>query len=217
MPDAWSAVVSSPTVDLAELERKAAQKPEALSDLSDTLVFGEGNPDADLMFIGEAPGEEEDRSGRPFVGRAGQLLDKILESVGIDREEAWITNIVKFRPPGNRNPTLEEMKACEPILLEEIRLVQPKVLCPLGNVPTQFLLDTKDGITKLHGTWFDWHGIAVFPLFHPAYLLRNPSRERGSPKWSMWEAMKELKERLDELPETSQPIVIDTSKQDQLF
>lgn len=188
-----------------------------LSDLGDELVFGEGDPNAKLMFIGEAPGEEEARAGRPFVGRAGQLLDKILESVGIDRESAWITNIVKYRPPENRNPRLEEMRASEPILLEEIRLVQPRIICPLGNVPTQYLLDTKEGITKLHGTWHEWHGIDVFPLYHPAYLLRNASRERGSPKWRMWKAMEELKERLDELPSDSQHVLIDTSQQEQLF
>lgn len=210
-------MVSSPTVDLAELERKAAEKPPTLSELSSHLVFGEGDPNARVMFVGEAPGEEEDRSGRPFVGRAGQLLDQILESVGIERESTWITNIVKFRPPRNRNPKLEEMRASEPILLAEIRLVRPQIICPLGNVPTQYLLDTKDGITKLHGTWSTWHGIDVFPLYHPAYLLRNPSRDRGSPKWQMWEAMKELAERLDALPAESQPIMIDTSRQDQLF
>ena len=204
-------------MDLAQLERKAAEKPEALLDLSDNLVFGEGDPHADLMFIGEAPGEEEDLSGRPFVGRAGQLLDRILESVGIERSAVWITNIVKYRPPGNRNPRPDEMRASEPILFEEIRLVQPRIICPLGNVPTQYLLDTRDGITKLHGCWFDWHGISVCPLYHPAYLLRNPSRERGGPKWQMWEAMKELKERLDALPAAAQPVLIDTSRQDQLF
>lgn len=211
------AVVSSPTVDLAELERNAAHKSEALSELSDNLVFGEGDPEASVMFVGEAPGADEDLSGRPFVGRAGQLLDKILGSVGIDRGDVWITNIVKHRPPNNRNPRPEELQASEPVFLEEVRLVQPRILCPLGNVPTQFLLDTRDGITKLHGTWHDWQGIEVFPLFHPAYLLRNPSRERGSPKWQMWQAMKELKERLDALPERSEPFLIDTSQQEQLF
>lgn len=204
-------------MDLAQLERLAARKPEALVDLSDNLVFGEGNPAADLMIVGEAPGEEEDLCGRPFVGRAGQLLDKILASVGIERTSIWITNIVKYRPPNNRNPRPEELRAAEPVLLEEIRLIQPRILCPLGNVPTQYLLETRDGITKLHGTWFDWHGIAVCPLYHPAYLLRNPSRERGSPKWQMWQAMKELRSRLDALPPIGQPVVIDTSRQDQLF
>lgn len=204
-------------MDLSELERNAQDKPEALADLSDTLVFGEGNEDANVMFVGEAPGEDEDLSGRPFVGRAGQLLDRILESVGIDRADVWITNIVKYRPPGNRNPTLPEMRASEPVLLEEIRLVRPQIVCPLGNVPTQYLLDTRDGITKLHGTWHDWHGLEVFPLFHPAYLLRNPSRERGSPKWKMWQAMKELAERLETLPDKAPPVLIDTSRQDQLF
>ena len=204
-------------MDLAELERKAAEKPDALHELSDNLVFGEGDPNANLMFVGEAPGEDEDLSGRPFVGRAGQLLDRILASVGIDRGSVWITNIVKYRPPGNRNPRPDEMLASEPILVEEIRLVQPRILCPLGNVPTQYLLDTRDGITKLHGMWFEWHGIAVCPLYHPAYLLRNASRERGAPKWQMWEAMKELKRRLDALPSAAEPVLIDTSRQDQLF
>ena len=204
-------------MDLAELERRAADKPDALSDLSDNLVFGEGRPDAELMFVGEAPGEDEDLSGRPFVGRAGQLLDKILASVGIDRGEVWITNIVKHRPPGNRNPKPDEIKASEPIFLAEVQLIQPRIVCPLGNVPTQYLLDTRDGITKLHGTWHAWQGIDVFPLFHPAYLLRNPSRERGSPKWQMWQAMKELKDRLEDLPDRSEPVLIDTSHQEQLF
>jgi DNA polymerase len=145
------------------------------------------------------------------------LLDRILESVGIDRADVWITNIVKFRPPGNRNPTLPEMRASEPVLLEEIRLVRPQILCPLGNVPTQYLLDTRDGITKLHGTRHDWHGLEVVPLFHPAYLLRNPSRERGSPKWQMWQAMKEVAEHLEALPDKAPPVLIDTSRQDQLF
>lgn len=202
---------------LAELETLAAEKPDALADLSDTLVFGEGHPDAKLMIIGEAPGEEEDLSGRPFVGRAGQLLDKILASVGLERDAIYITNMVKFRPPGNRNPRLEEIVASEPVLLEQIRLVRPQVIATLGNVPTQYFLDTKDGITKMHGRWFEWHGIPLFPLYHPAYLLRNPSRERGSPKWQMWQDMKALRERLDTLGEKSGQLVIDTAQQEGLF
>ena len=202
---------------LERLETLAADKPAALSDLSDHLVFGEGDPDAKLMIVGEAPGEEEDLSGRPFVGRAGQLLDKILESVGIGRDEIYITNIVKFRPPGNRNPTQAEIDASLPVLHEQIRLVAPQVIATLGNVPTQWFLGTKEGITRTHGTWHEWHGIRVFPLYHPAYLLRNPSRERGTPKWQTWQDMKALKAELDALGPKSGQVVIDTAEQDGLF
>ena len=204
---------------LTELETQAARhKPEGLEALSDTLVFGEGNPDAKLVLIGEAPGEDEDLSGRPFVGRAGQLLDKILESVGLERYELYITNIVKYRPPGNRNPTPQETLASEPLLLEQLRLIRPQIIGTLGNVPTQYFLGTKDGITKTHGQWSEWHGVQVFPLFHPAYLLRNPSREKGSPKWQMWQDMKELKRALGALPpKPAAQLVIDTAQQQGLF
>jgi DNA polymerase len=202
---------------LADLERLAADKPEALRDLSDALVFGEGPDDAALMIVGEAPGEEEDLSGRPFVGRAGQLLDRILMSVDLDRADVYITNLVKFRPPGNRNPRPDEIEAAAPVLLEQIRLIRPRILATLGNVPTQWFLDSKDGITRLHGSWHDWNGIRLMPLYHPAYLLRNPSRERGGPKWRMWEAMKELKGALDEAPEDAPSVRIDTARQQGLF
>ncbi len=204
-------------VTLEELERIAADKPEALADLSDNLVFGEGHENAKLMLVGEAPGEEEDLSGRPFVGRAGQLLDRILASVEIERADVYITNMLKFRPPGNRNPRPEEVAASEPVLLEQIRLVQPQVLGTLGNVPTQYFLQVKDGITRLHGSWHAWHGIPVFPLYHPAYLLRNPSRERGTPKWQMWQDMKALKAYLAGLPDKGPPLLIDTASQEGLF
>lgn len=202
---------------LAELERQAATKADALHELSDALVFGEGPDDADLMIVGEAPGEDEDRSGRPFVGRAGQLLDRILASVDLDRGDVYITNLVKRRPPGNRNPRPDEIEASAPILLEQIRLIRPRVIATLGNVPTQWLLDSKDGITRLHGSWHAWNGIRVMPLFHPAYLLRNPSRERGKPKWQMWEAMKDLKATLDALPDDAPAARIDTARQQGLF
>lgn len=202
---------------LEQLEQQAKQKPDVLHELSDNLVFGEGNADADLMLIGEAPGEEEDLSGRPFVGRAGQLLDRILESVSIDRFDVYITNIVKFRPPGNRNPKPEEIAVSEGVLLEQIRLIRPQIIAPLGNVPTQYFLQTREGITKTHGQWYRWHGIDIFPLFHPAYLLRNPSREQGSPKWQMWQDMKELKSALSALKPKSGQLVIDTAQQGNLF
>lgn len=202
---------------LQELEREASHRPDALNELSENLVFGEGDPDARLVLIGEAPGEDEDESGRPFVGRAGQLLDKVLASVGIDRHDIYITNIVKFRPPGNRNPRPDEIAASEGVLLEQLRLIRPQVIAPLGNVPTQYFLKTTDGITKTRGKWYDWHGIKVFPLFHPAYLLRNPSRERGAPKWITWNDMKELKATLDALPPKDDTFHLDTAEQGGLF
>ncbi len=204
---------------LNELQRWAqANRPAALTELSDNLVFGEGNPDPQLVFIGEAPGEDEDLQGRPFVGRAGLLLDKILAAVNIRREEVYITNIVKYRPPGNRNPKPEEVGASEPLLLKQLELLRPQIIATLGNVPTQHFLKTTEGITKTRGKWFEWHGVRILPLFHPAYLLRNPNREHGSPKWLMWQDMKLLKEALDNLGPKSHVVrAIDTAHQDRLF
>lgn len=210
-------MTSSNAVSLNDLERRAVIKPPALSELSHNLVFGVGNTEADLMIVGEAPGEDEDLQGEPFVGRAGQLLDKILESVGIFRDTVYITNIVKFRPPGNRNPTPAEIKASEDVLIEQIQLIKPQIIAPLGNVPTQWFLSTKVGITQTHGRWHHWHGIRIFPIYHPAYLLRNASRERGSPKWQTWNDMKELKRVLDELPAKNGELHIDTAEQEGLF
>ncbi len=202
---------------LEELEARAAERPPALAELSERLVFGDGDPDADLMIVGEAPGEEEDLSGRPFVGRAGQLLDKVLASVDIDRADVYVTNMVKFRPPGNRNPKPEEIAASVPLLLEQIRLVRPQVIATLGNVPTQWFLDSKEGITRLRGRWASWHGVRLLPLYHPAYLLRNPSREVGSPKWETWQDVKSLKAVLAELGPKQGPLVIDTAAATPLF
>jgi uracil-DNA glycosylase len=204
-------------VTLEELEARAAERPPALAELSERLVFGDGDPDADLMIVGEAPGEEEDLSGRPFVGRAGQLLDKVLASVDIDRADVYVTNMVKFRPPGNRNPKPEEIAASVPLLLEQIRLVRPQVIATLGNVPTQWFLDSKEGITRLRGRWASWHGVRLLPLYHPAYLLRNPSREVGSPKWETWQDVKSLKAVLAELGPKQGPLVIDTAAATPLF
>jgi DNA polymerase len=165
------------------------------------VVFGEGNPDARLMFVGEGPGEEEDRQGRPFVGKAGQLLDKILEAAGIPRGEVYITNIVKCRPPNNRTPLPDEAKACTSRwLVREIELVSPQVIVPLGAVAAEFFLGEKVPITKARGNWYEWHGIRVFPMFHPAYLLRNPSRAPGSPKHLTWLDIQEVKRVLESLP-----------------
>ena len=204
-------------VDLNELKQLAADRPAELAGLSPNLVFGSGDPDAGLMLIGEAPGADEDAAGMPFVGRAGQLLDQILGSVGMDRDSIYVTNMVKFRPPANRNPTPAEVAASEGVLLEEIRLVNPHIIAPLGNVPTQYLLSTREGITKLHGNWFDFRGVKVMPLFHPAYLLRNPSRTQGSPKWQMWQAMTILKQELADIGAKTGRTGISSARQEGLF
>jgi uracil-DNA glycosylase family 4 len=168
------------------------------------MVIYRGNPEAKLMIIGEAPGTEEDRLGKPFVGRSGKLLDQILEAVNFDPDEdVFITNAVFRLPPGDggkplRKPTNDEIEFYKPYLLEIIRLVDPAIMLLSGNVATQSLLG-QTGITKLRGQWFDWHGRPVMPIFHPAYLLRNPSRKPGSPKALMWEDIREVRRRYEEL------------------
>ncbi len=138
------------------------------------LVFGEGSADADLMFIGEAPGADEDRQGRPFVGRAGQLLTRLIDKMGFDRADVYIANVLKCRPPGNRNPLPSEIFACRHFLLEQIDIIRPRVICTLGKFATELLLERKIGIKSARGRVFDFKGIKVVPTFHPAYLLRNP-------------------------------------------
>lgn len=139
-------------------------------------VFGEGDSAADLMFVGEGPGAEEDRLGRPFVGRAGALLDDIItKGMGLRREQVFIANVVKCRPPGNRNPDPEEIAMCAPYLHAQIDLIQPKVLVALGKFAAQVLLDTGAPISKLRGNWGEYRGVRLMPTFHPAYLLRNPA------------------------------------------
>ena len=163
-------------------------------------VVGEGNLNAPLMIIGEAPGQNEDETGRPFVGKAGQLLDKILESVKLDRKkDVYITNINKCRPPGNRVPTADEVAACKPYLLEQIRLIDPKIILMTGATAVKGLTGDKRGITKIRGTWIEWEGRLCMPILHPAYLLRNPSREQGSPKWLMWQDIQTVRAKLDEI------------------
>lgn len=149
------------------------------------IVFGVGHPKARLMFVGEAPGEEEDKRGEPFVGRAGQLLTKIVEAIGLSREQVYIANVIKCRPPNNRNPEPDEVAACEPYLFRQIDIIQPAVIVPLGKFAAQCLLKTTDPITRLRGRRFDYRGTTLIPTFHPAYLLRNPSAKR-----EVWEDMK---------------------------
>lgn len=163
------------------------------------VVVGEGDVNTTVMFIGEGPGEQEDVTGRPFVGRAGQLLDKILEAAHIPRESVYITNMVKCRPPGNRNPQKDETDECWPFVSRQIALIKPKVIVSLGNVPTQFFLKTTTGITKTRGQFYPWKdGIEIFPMYHPSYLLRNPSKNPGSPKHQAWQDIQTLKTRMDE-------------------
>ncbi|HEX6163692.1 MAG TPA: uracil-DNA glycosylase [Vicinamibacterales bacterium] len=157
------------------------------------IVFGVGNPKARLMFVGEAPGEDEDKKGEPFVGRAGQLLTKIIEAIGMTRDQVYIANVIKCRPPGNRNPEPDEVAACEPFLFRQIDVIQPKVIVPLGKFAAQSLLKTVDPITKLRGRQFDYRGAVLIPTFHPAYLLRNPSAKR-----EVWEDMKKVRSILQE-------------------
>jgi uracil-DNA glycosylase len=155
------------------------------------IVFGVGHPRAPLMFVGEAPGEEEDKRGEPFVGRAGQLLTKIIEAIGLTREQVYIANVIKCRPPNNRNPEPDEVASCEPFLFRQIDVIQPKVIVPLGKFAAQCLLKTVDPITKLRGRQFDYRGRVLIPTFHPAYLLRNPSAKR-----EVWEDMKKVRDIL---------------------
>jgi DNA polymerase len=156
------------------------------------VVNSEGNRTARLMFVGEAPGADEDAQARPFVGRAGQLLNKIIEAIGLKREEVFIGNVNRCRPPQNRTPTLTEAATCKPFLLREIAVVKPEVIVVLGNTAMKNLLETKEGITRVRGIFQDFNGIKVMPTFHPAYLLRDPSKKRET-----WEDMKKVRDYLD--------------------
>jgi uracil-DNA glycosylase family 4 len=156
-----------------------------------TIVFGTGNPEARLVFVGEAPGEDEDLQGKPFVGRAGQLLTRIIVAMGLSRDEVYIANIIKCRPPKNRNPQPDEIAACEPFLIRQLGCIRPRVICALGTFSAQTLLATAQKITQLRGRFHDYHGIKLMPTFHPAYLLRNPNEKK-----TVWEDMQKIMEEL---------------------
>ncbi|MBN1664160.1 MAG: uracil-DNA glycosylase [Deltaproteobacteria bacterium] len=149
-----------------------------LGKMRTNLVFGEGNPHAELVFVGEAPGGDEDRQGRPFVGRAGQLLTKIIAAMGLTRQDVYICNILKCRPPGNRNPEPHEIAACEPFLVRQLEAINPRVICALGAFAAKTLLKTDVPITLLRGKYHDYHEIKLMPTYHPAYLLRNPGAKK---------------------------------------
>ncbi len=165
------------------------------------IVFSDGCPNSKIMLIGEAPGANEDAVGLPFVGRAGQLLDKILQSVDLSRQkDVYICNTIKCRPPENRDPLPAEKEACRQFLQRQIEILKPRIILLCGRVAMASFLDLKQGITKIHGQWFDgpW-GAKMMPIYHPSYLLRNPSKEKGAPKWQMWMDMKEVKRYYDTL------------------
>ncbi len=159
------------------------------------VVFGDGSRNTGLLFVGEAPGAEEDEQGIPFVGKAGQLLTNILSAADIDRDDIFITNVVKCRPPENRVPAIEEMLACEEFLKSQIALINPAIIVCLGATPTKWLLKTTENISKIRGKWFEWKGIKVMPMFHPSYLLRNQSIKKGSPKDLTWQDIQEVRDR----------------------
>ncbi len=173
----------------------------ALGSTRSQAVFSDGNPKASVMLIGEGPGQNEDETGVPFVGRAGQLLTQMLASVGIDRQrDLYICNVVKCRPPQNRKPKQQEMAACFPYLEGQIQLVQPRIILLAGATAVKDILKTKQGITKIRGQWFDTaYGAKAMPIFHPSYLLRNPSSKPGSPKALMLEDLETVKREMDRL------------------
>ena len=164
------------------------------------IVFGVGNPEADLMFIGEGPGADEDAKGEPFVGKAGRLLtDIITKGIGIPREQVYIANVVKCRPPNNRDPEPDEILACQPFLHKQVALIRPRAIVTLGKFATQCLLETRTPISKLRGNWHDYRGVPLMPTFHPAYLLRNPRDKR-----IVWEDIKQVMQRIGmEVPDSS--------------
>jgi DNA polymerase len=169
----------------------------ALKHTATRLVFADGNPEARIMFVGEAPGREEDIEGLPFVGRSGKLLDRMIAAIGLDRSKAYIANVIPWRPPGNRTPTPQETQICLPFIQRQIELVNPDVLVTLGNPSTQTLLSTRDGIMKTRGKWFDYdtgtRTIRAMATFHPAYLLRSPSYKRMS-----WQDLRAIAKALEQ-------------------
>jgi uracil-DNA glycosylase len=186
--------------ELAAIEARAkiCVKCGELSRCRHSVVFGVGNPRAEIMFVGEAPGRDEDMQGEPFVGRAGELLTKIIIAMGFKREDVYIANVLKCRPPENRTPLPDEVTNCLPYLLSQIDLIKPKVIVGLGATAVRALLDVQLGITKMRGHWYTFRDIPIMPTFHPAYLLRNPPAKK-----EVWEDMKAVLEKLGrEVPPT---------------
>jgi len=165
-----------------------------LSTYRTQIVFGTGNPQAKLVFVGEAPGRDEDLQGEPFVGQAGQLLTKIIQAIQLKREDVYIANIIKCRPPENRNPEPDEIAACQPFLIKQFQAIQPRLICALGTFAAQTLLQRGEKISALRGQFHEYRGIPLMPTYHPAFLLRNPNYKR-----EVWEDMKKIKREYDQL------------------
>jgi uracil-DNA glycosylase family 4 len=179
---------------LKELEAQVSKCTKCeLCNNRTNVVFGVGDPDADLMFVGEAPGYYEDQQGEPFVGKAGQLLTKIIESIGMKRSDVYIANILKCRPPENRNPNANEIVMCSPHLIRQIEIIRPKIICALGTFAAQTLLDTKETIGKLRGKFFEYQSTKFLATYHPAYLLRNPDDKK-----KVWADIKKVRDFLQE-------------------
>lgn len=187
--------------DLEQIRDKCLKCEKCpLSKSRHNVVFSDGRPNPKLMLIGEAPGYWEDMKGLPFVGKAGQLLDKIFASVGFTRDDIYICNTIKCRPPENRNPLPEEKSACYEYLQAQIDIIKPKIILVCGNIALNTMLPNERGITRARGKWFDGpYGAKMMPIFHPSYLLRNDSREKGSPKWLMWQDIQAIRKAYDEL------------------
>jgi uracil-DNA glycosylase family 4 len=184
---------SSPSLTLEDVREELGDCHRCkLHSTRKNIVFGTGNPRAKLVFVGEGPGRDEDLQGKPFVGLAGQLLTKIIQAIQLTREEVYIANIIKCRPPGNRNPEPDEIQSCEPFLRKQLEVIRPGLICALGNFAAQTLLQTEERISLLRGRFHRYQGIPLMPTYHPAYLLRNPNFKRD-----VWEDMKKVKIEYD--------------------
>lgn len=179
-------VLSNETLETIRIDLGDCRRCK-LSNSRKNIVFGKGDPRARLVFVGEGPGFEEDASGEPFIGAAGRLLTKIIQAIKLTREQVYICNIIKCRPPGNRNPEPDEIERCFPFLKRQIAVIKPDFICTLGTFASQTLLETKKPISRLRGRFYDFMGIKLIPTYHPAYLLRNPDKKRD-----VWEDMKKL-------------------------
>jgi uracil-DNA glycosylase len=189
------APAAAPSLTLEELREELGDCRRCkLHSTRRNIVFGEGNPKARLIFVGEGPGRDEDLQGKPFVGLAGQLLTKIIQAIQLTREEVYIANIIKCRPPGNRNPEPDEIRACEPFLIKQLQAIRPRLICALGTFAAQTLLKTDEKISLLRGRFHSYQGIPLMPTYHPAFLLRNPNSKRD-----VWEDMKKIKKEYERL------------------
>jgi uracil-DNA glycosylase family 4 len=172
----------------------------SLSTTRQNVVFGRGNPDAELFIIGEGPGQQEDEQGLAFVGRAGKMLDAAFSAVGLDtNKDCYVSNIVKCRPPNNRKPSTAEIEACMPWLNEQVNLLKPKIIILAGSTAVQSFLGINEPISKIRGQWIEKDNIKYMPIFHPSYLLRNPSKNKGKPKWLTWQDLKKVKKELNSI------------------